>query len=373
MSHYIGFSLENSPDRLRRRALRVPGAAERRFQRRWLDYCLLFERGTDPTVGQAEPGPPDRREEVLAILSKANPVANATPEVVGGDKTVAVDPIDVPSTETLEKPLSANSHASASAGLSTEDSSESAEGSRERGSELSQSEYEALLDSAHVPIDIRSEWLPAADAVLAEIWRADDGTWQRRLAKKFLDVLSAKASRAFRELVTAGSQPDMLAWRFQRAAQVEKLAKDDEFVLSETRELEKVIARRRGDLEDLLKRVTSFHERLASRSLMVLEDEPGTAELRILVADFEDWADRFQNDHLRYIRRQFDGRRQPLVGDAEIKLSLYVRDVTGAYFDTNVELVLNELRAAAGHPERPLGTLRKRRARWGNRLSNADA
>jgi len=348
MWRYIGFSRGISRNKLSRRALRVPNSDERRFQRRWTDYCLVLEWGTDPTVGQLEPRPPDGRADVLAVLPKVDPS----------------EPSDRPTAEETAVQLV----------LPFFDDTPTRADDRSESSalgELTESEFLGFLDSNHVPPYVSFEWLSPANAVLSEIWRADEGLWQRRIGK-FLGALTPHATRAFGELVRDGAQPDMLAFRFHRAAEVDELADDEGFVQSEIRELESLIAKRRGNLEALFQRVSQFHERLVSRQLLALPDEPGTAELKILNSDFKDWADRFVNDDLQHLRRQLDGRRQPFRGDAEIKLSLYIREITGAYNDASVELILNELCAARGYPEHPPGTLRWRRARWEKRLGGAE-
>jgi hypothetical protein len=48
--------------------VRINNPTVARFERRWLDYCDVLERGTDPAVGLSEPRPPDERESVARIL-----------------------------------------------------------------------------------------------------------------------------------------------------------------------------------------------------------------------------------------------------------------------------------------------------------------
>jgi hypothetical protein len=355
MSRYIGFSRGIYSDKLSRRALRVPNRAERRFQRRWLDYCLVLDRGTDPAIGQIEPRPPDRREEVLAVLAKTGQSEPTTGELDDESEQIAEQPL-LPFFDDKSPPI---------ADGCSEPSVGSDQASR---GELAESDFVDLLDSNTVPPQISFEWLSPVNIILSEIWRADEGAWQRRLGERFLGPLTPHASRSFANLVRAGLQPDMLAFRFHRAAEVHELAADESFIQSEIRDLETLVATMRRDFNALFGRVNQFHERLVSRQLLVLADEPGTAELNVLNADFQDWGDRFVNDQLQHLRRQLDGRRHPFRGDAEIKLSLCIHVATGAYYDADVELILNELRAVRGYPERPPGTLRKRRAYWEKRL-----
>jgi hypothetical protein len=78
----------------------------------------------------------------------------------------------------------------------------------------------------------------------------------------------------------------------------------------------------------------------------------------------------FDNAHMR---RQLDGRREPLLGHAEVRLTKRVREVTGRYSYRLVASVLDDLRTAKGLEGRDADALKKRVQRWQKRLSGKDA
>lgn len=205
-----------------------------------------------------------------------------------------------------------------------------------------------------------------AERILDEVWAADAVAWRRRL-QPFLDRLSPRASRAFAKLVTAGCQPDMLALRFHEAASLKESRKASERIHRDIAELRRLAREAVQGLTRFVNRRSEFDRYLEEQRLRVCEGEPGGAELVILKVDLEDVVERQLAD-LEGLRRQLDGRRQPLTGHPEVQLSCEIRSVTGQYHDSDVECVLNELLEALGGRPRGPGALKRRRARWLDRL-----
>jgi hypothetical protein len=95
-------------------------------------------------------------------------------------------------------------------------------------------------------------------------------------------------------------------------------------------------------------------------------------ELEILLGDFKDLLTRHASDD-RHTRRQLDGRRDPITGDAELQLMRLVNASTGAYQDRRVLSVLNELRERRGMKSHDLAAFKKRRQRWTRGLNSPTA
>ncbi len=223
-----------------------------------------------------------------------------------------------------------------------------------------------------------------ADIELNQVWERDDGIWQRRLGEPFLRQLSPKASRDFGRLVKAGCQPDRLAHRFHQAAQVSDAKDDQEQIRKDLAELESLTTAAKAAIRSLLARRTQFDEFLAEREYRVLaerdyrvldEREDGgpverrdRTELGAIEADFARVAGD-QLDDVQRLKEQIDGRRQPLLGHAQVRLSMHIHQVTGGYQDRVVTFVLGELLKKAGTPERGSEWLKKKRARWKDRLA----
>jgi hypothetical protein len=205
-----------------------------------------------------------------------------------------------------------------------------------------------------------------ANALLDEVWRGDAGLWQRRLAP-FFGRLEPRSSRGFATLVVRGCQPDALAIALHHAADVQSLEADEARVRSDIRELQQLLDVGEQALQRLLDRKQQFDEYLESRRLRVLGDEPGSAELKILVWDFKDWATAERADLIR-LRRQTDRRFNPFTGHALVRLSTRIRRITGQYHDREVAAILNALSKRV-RPRRTTSpaNLRAYRARW-NRL-----
>jgi hypothetical protein len=206
----------------------------------------------------------------------------------------------------------------------------------------------------------------AMDAVLDQIWKADEGNWQRRL-EPFLNRLDKDGSRRFAGLVKLGCQPDQLAEYFDSATARTRASRDTRHLRSEITQLLKLTDTALAALQTLSKRRTEFDVETAAKKYRVLESEPGTAELNILVLDFEDFVRR-DSFELRHYLGQLDGRRQLLLTDPKMKLSNRIRDITGTYHDTDFETILDCLLASQGRRGRNIGTLKNHRARWKSRM-----
>jgi hypothetical protein len=215
-----------------------------------------------------------------------------------------------------------------------------------------------------------SPW-DAGNAELDRIWREDQLLWRHRLGRPFLQNLDGVAQNAFGKLVALGCQADMLALRFHKAVAVNELAKSEKWMKLEISELSELTDRALDSLTKLARRRSQFDERSAVRRLRVVSGEPGEAELKIFLLDFQELAERHRHEY-RSLARQLDGRREQLLGHAEVALSRHVRSCTGRFHDSLVEGVLNEMRARAGLPERGPGSLKRRRARVQERWSKPD-
>ena len=201
----------------------------------------------------------------------------------------------------------------------------------------------------------------AADAVLDQAWVQDARLWRRRLAL-FLEGLSSLARSAFADLVEAGCQPDMLAFQFHEATRVTEYTRDHRRLRADLDQLDKLGRHALDALTKFANRRQQFDDYLLSRRSRAVEGEPGDAELRMLVVDLKDLVARHTEDNA-HMRRQLDGRRQPLLGHAEVRLSRQVYEATGAYYDRKVERILDDIRHRMGHKGRVGGALKKRRQR----------
>lgn len=210
-----------------------------------------------------------------------------------------------------------------------------------------------------------AELATSADKVLDDVWHEDSGRWQRRLNKAFLAKLGTVASRSFARLVESGCQPDTLAFHFYRCSRPEDLVAQEATVRSRVTELDQLLLRLRQALKDFSERRKALDEYLLSHRLRVTEDEPGGASLNILRLDMELELDD-QQDELRRLHRQIDGRRQPIVGHAQVRLSRQIHEVTGKYHDRSVASVLTAL----GTETVTADALKRRRARWAQRLGS---
>jgi len=202
----------------------------------------------------------------------------------------------------------------------------------------------------------------AADAVLNEAWVVDAVAWPRRLSK-FLKPLSQRAQTAFAELVRAGCQPDMLAFQFSEAAQVDQYESDRKHLLTDLDALDILGVQAVAAVRALANRRKVFDEYLEARRLRAIEGDPGDAELKILLMDLEDLVARHDHDN-QSLRRHLDRRREHLLGHSEVRLSRRVHEATGAYHDKAVEEILEDIRVGLGRPGRAPGALKKRRKRW---------
>lgn len=162
----------------------------------------------------------------------------------------------------------------------------------------------------------------------------------------------------------------MLAFQFHEATQVKQYDKDHAHLWAELEELDKLGRQAVEAVGKLASRRTQFDEYLMVRRLSVIEGEPGDAELKILALDLGDLVARHTADNKR-LRRQLDARRNPLLGHAEVRLSIRVHASTSAYHDAKVEQILEELREGKGHATRAPGTLKKRRQRWTRQIGRA--
>lgn len=212
----------------------------------------------------------------------------------------------------------------------------------------------------------REDDLRAIDAVLDQVWKADDGNWQRRL-RPFLDRLRDEASRRFARLVRAGCQPDRLAKYFDDATAVTRAVNETKRLRREIDDLLKLTEAAVQAVGALSRRRTDFDKYTSAQGLRVQYGEPGPATLTVLCMHLEDFA-KDHSDELRHYLRQLDGRRQLLLTDPTMKLSHGVRDVTGRFHDSDVENILDCLLASQGRKGRNLGTLKRRRSRWNARL-----
>lgn len=202
-----------------------------------------------------------------------------------------------------------------------------------------------------------------ADAILDKVWTNDATAWPQRLRKPFLDGLSRRAHDAFATLVKKGCQPDMLALQFHEATQAEEYEEDRVRMRNDLDEIETLSAQAVATVGALATRRQQFDEYLAKRKLRVSNGEPGDAELQILKLDLEELVEQHRADDRR-LRQQIDGRRESLLGHAEVRLSRQVHEATGGFHDRDVEDVLGELRERLGLADRSHGSLKRRRARW---------
>lgn len=207
-----------------------------------------------------------------------------------------------------------------------------------------------------------------ADAVLTRAWAKDANSWPRRLRKPFLHGFSRRALDAFSGLVEKGCQPDMLALQFYKATQADEHSADQDCIRVDLEELERLAAQALGAVSALANRRKDLDESLAKRELRVFYGEPKDAELQMLKVDLEELINEHRADDLR-LKQRIDGRRQPLLGHAEVRLSFQVHQATGGYHDRDVEDVLGELRERCELPYREHGYLKKRRARWTRLIS----
>jgi hypothetical protein len=208
-----------------------------------------------------------------------------------------------------------------------------------------------------------ADGIEPATAALNKVWKEDALRWPRRLSKPFLDGFTRRGFGAFEALVKAGCQPDVLALHFYEATDVDESSKDQDQVRRDLDELDRLAAQAVESLQRLVTRQQQFDEYLISRHLRILAGEPGDADLKLLLADLQELIGHHQADS-KSLRRQLDGRRQPLIGHAEVRLSLRVQAATGGYHDRDVEDVLDELRMRLKQPPRSRGTLKRRRIRW---------
>jgi hypothetical protein len=199
------------------------------------------------------------------------------------------------------------------------------------------------------------------------LWLRDAQLWPSRLSR-FLKSLSGPAARSFGKLVKGGCQPDMLAFQFCEAA------KADEYEVHS--------GQLRRDLQRLTrlgpKAVTAVHEFFSRRQqlddylhkyrLRAVEGESGDAELKILLLDLQELVRRHSDDDHRLLH-QLDGRRESLLGHAEVRLSCRIHAATGQYHDKKVEQILGDLRVTLKLNSRQTGALKRRRARAMKRLS----
>jgi hypothetical protein len=134
-------------------------------------------------------------------------------------------------------------------------------------------------------------------------------------------------------------------------------------VLRDANEVEKLAKAARSAVQTLLNRQMQLDELFLQEGYRALEGEPAHSTLKPISDDLRDWCD-LQTADVTRLRAQLDGRRQPLLGDAQVKLSIAVHAATGQYHDSDVTLVLGELLTAAGAPERGDQWLKRKRARW---------
>ncbi|MDO8679151.1 MAG: hypothetical protein Q7R30_11395 [Acidobacteriota bacterium] len=206
-----------------------------------------------------------------------------------------------------------------------------------------------------------------ADTILDRVWTRDTTAWPKRLRKPFLDGFSRRAHDAFATLVKKGSQPDMLALQFHKATQTKEYEADHVRIRNDLDELEKLSAQAVATVGALAIRRRQFDEFLVKRQLRASYGEPGDAELQILKLDLEESVERHLADDRR-LTQQNDGRRESLLGHAEVRLSRQVQEATGSYCDRDVEDVLGELRERLGLADRSHGSLKRRRARWNQQI-----
>jgi len=209
--------------------------------------------------------------------------------------------------------------------------------------------------------------MAGANAVLDKVWARDATAWPKRLHEPFLRGFSVRARNAFASLVKKGCQPDMLALQFHKATQAEEFANDRERIRDDLEEIEKLSAQAVATVHALAVRRRQLDEYLSERELRVLVGEPGDAELQMLKLDLDDLVERHRADDDR-LKEQNDGRRESLLGHAEVRLSSQVREATGNFFDRDVESVLAELRERLGLADRGPGSLKSRRTRWSRQL-----
>jgi hypothetical protein len=288
---------------------------ELRFEARWHDYLSLLDDGTHPDVGVREPRPPDRRSHIAGLVRQWA-ASRATPP-------------------------------------DSSDTQDAVKGVPKRSGEI-------LLSA--------DQW-SAANALLDEQWAEDIPLWPRRL-HRFLTRLSPTATRHFGFLAREGFQPDALALEFHRATQTDEFSEQEARVRSEVEELGKLLKASEEALFRLLNRKTQFDEYLQRNRLRVIPGEPGSAELKVLVDDFQTWASAEREDH-EVLRRKIDGRREPLSGHALVRLSRRVKRSTGAYHDAKVARITNDLWESQGRGERTsTQNLKMRRYRWQRSLGS---
>jgi hypothetical protein len=223
----------------------------------------------------------------------------------------------------------------------------------------------ALVEKAWTTGKVR---VLAADAALDKIWKEDDANWRLRLTP-FLSKLGVLESNAFARLVNKGCQPDRLAHIFHEAANPAKLIKAERRIHRDVAALRTLTKSAAAALVALSNRRRDFDNYLAKERIRITEDETGTAELNLLRLDFESFAKSHQAE-LERIRHQLDGRRQPLLGDAEVKLSRQIYEVTGSYHDKAASAILSSILERRTLPPRTPDALKRKRARWSRMLSN---
>ena len=105
----------------------------------------------------------------------------------------------------------------------------------------------------------------------------DEGlqAWPRRLEPFFKD-LSRAAQVAFADLVEAGCQPDMLAFQFHEATQVDEYAKDHDRLIADLEELDKLGNQAMEAVKRFANRRRQFDEYLLARRLRAVEGDPVT-------------------------------------------------------------------------------------------------
>lgn len=199
--------------------------------------------------------------------------------------------------------------------------------------------------------------------MLDQVWAADDRHWPRRLERPFLARLSRHAQRQFSHLVKNGCQPDQLALRFHKAASVGSASRDQEKLLRELDQIETLAETSESAVSRLLSRQTQLDEFFIKTGYRSVEGEPGGATLKLIALDLQDWCAEQRADIAR-LRKQLDRRRQPFLGDAQVKLSRSVNAATGRYHDREVTSILGELLADVGKPERGTEWLKRKRSRW---------
>ena len=215
--------------------------------------------------------------------------------------------------------------------------------------------------------DATADAIAAADAILEEVWKLDP--WQRRLSRFLnrLDRLDIALAKSFRALVVAGCQPDTLAFDFHQAASRKEASGHQKHLRDELDVLDKLAADARQALARYRNRRREFDQDLAGNRLQVLYEEPGGANLNVLCLDVDDEFARQEKDLLR-LRQQIDGRREPLLGHARVRLSLRICQITGKYHDGAVAAILSGL---SGVDEKR-DALKQRRSRWARHLNGPD-